>query len=118
MIKPMSGDAFTSKEIAMFNQQYMTVFQQLANLALEKQKLEQAEAKAKEQIEKAMDEYGIQSIDNDFIRITRVAAGEDSMTVDLKSFQEKEPNNYAELLADYPKPIKGRKAYVLFKPKV
>ena len=117
MIKDMNDKNFTAKEIALFDEQYLTVFQQLAALTLEKKKLEAQEKKVKEQIQSAMDQFGIKSIDNDYIKITRVEQGKDSVTVDLEAFAAAEPEEYAGLLKDYPKTVKGKAGYVRFNVK-
>lgn len=117
MIKDFNDKEFAPNEVALFNEQYLAAFRKLADAVKAKKKLEQDEKALKEQLQKAMDEFGIKSIDNEYIKITRVAGGKDSVTVDLKAFQEKEPNNYKELLADYPKTVKGRSGYVKFEVK-
>lgn len=117
MIKDLNDKDFEKNEVTLFENQYMTVFKQLKALTTAKKKLEADEKKAKEQIKRAMDEFGIKSIDNDIIKITRVAAGKDSVTVDLEAFKVAEPEEYADLLADYPKTVKGKAGYVTFKVK-
>lgn len=117
MIKDMQNKDFEPAEIALFESQYMTVFQQLSEMEKQKKKLEEEEKKIKEQLEKVMDECGIKSISNQYITITRVAAVPGSITVDLAAFKKSEPENYADLLADYPKQSGGRSAYVSFKVK-
>ncbi|GEL67222.1 hypothetical protein [Marinilactibacillus psychrotolerans] len=99
-----------SNELTNFENQYMPT---MANYALLDQQLKQAKAKHDEmkgKLETAMEEYGIKSIDNDYLKITRVEASE-STSVDLKAMQKAEPVEYAELLEDYPKVTK-RKASI------
>ena len=117
MIKDMQNKDFEPAEIALFKSQYMTVFQQLSELEKQKKKLEEEAKNIKKQFEKVMDECGIKSINNQYITITRVAAVPGKTTVDLEAFAKAEPENYAELLADYPKQSGGKSAYVAFKVK-
>lgn len=102
-------------QIQVFENQHMQVFQQLAQVTKTKKQLEEQEKNFKEQLEKAMDEHGIKSIDNQYLKITRV--GESSSTsIDLKALEKEEPKLYAELLEDYPK-VTNKKAYLTFKVK-
>ena len=117
MIKDMQDKDFEPAEIALFESQYMTVFQQLSEIEKVKKKLEEESKKLKKQFEKVMDEYGIKSISNQYITITRVAAVPSKTTIDLEAFAKAEPKNYAELLADYPKVSSGKSGYVSFKVK-
>lgn len=71
----------------------------------EKKKLDELSKEAKSKLLDAMLEAGIKSIDNDFIKVM-VTNPSESVSVDLKTFQKKEPVAYAELLEDYPKVTK------------
>lgn len=52
-------------------------------------------------------EHGVKSIDNDFVKVTVTKASEsESVSVDLKELQKKEPRLYGELVEDYPKVTK------------
>ena len=112
---------FTDEEIALFEQKYLSACQQLSEAVKERKNLEAQEAKVKEQLEKVMDEYGIKSLENDFIKFTRVAEnpGKTSTVIDLDKMKEEEPKLYGELLEDYPKTVTTgkKKAYVTFKVK-
>ena len=100
------------KAIQLFEKKYMTVFQNLSDLKKEQDRLADIEKKAKAEIEKAMYDYGITSVKNDLITITRVEASE-SRSIDLTELSKKEPKLYGELLEDYPK-VSTKKAYVRF----
>ena len=56
-------------------------------------------------------------IDNEYMKITYVAAGTDKQTIDIDQLAKEEPDLYSDLLKDYPKTTKGRKAYIMFKVK-
>lgn len=102
-------------ELEIFEQQHLQIFKELSEITKQKKQLEDAEKRFKEQLEKAMDQYDIKSIDNHFVKITRVN-GSTSTSVDLKAMQEKEPKLYGELLEDYPK-VTTKKSYLTFKVK-
>lgn len=117
MIIDMENKEFEKNEIDLFENQYMTYFEQLNTMIRHKKDIETKEKVLKEKIEKAMDEYGIKSIDNRYITITRVAGGDDKLTVDLVALEKDSPRKYTNLLKLYPKVVKGKKAYVTFKVK-
>lgn len=108
---------FTDEEIALFEQKYLSACQQLADAVKQKKLIEDQEKKVKEQLEKVMDEYGIKSLENDFIKFTRVAENPGKQTIDIDKMQKEEPELYDELLEDYPKITGAKKAYVTFKVK-
>ncbi|MGD6964509.1 hypothetical protein ACQCVB_20100 [Fictibacillus phosphorivorans] len=101
-----------STEVAKFENKYMQAMVHIA--IMEKQSKEMADKVkvAKEELEAAMNEYNIKSIDNEFLKITRVEASS-STSIDLKKLLEKEPKLHGELLEDYPK-VTNRKAHVKF----
>lgn len=111
-MKIMSNE---NNHVQVFEQQHMQVFKQLADITKTKKQLEEQEKKVKADLEKAMDANDIKSIDNQFLKITRVN-GSTSTSVDLKAMQEKEPKLYGELLEDYPK-VTNKKSYLTFKVK-
>lgn len=72
-------------------------------------KLTELQKSIKEELLEQMGAYGIKTINNDILKITRVQASE-STSVDLKSFAKKEPTVYAGLLEDYPKVTKRKES--------
>jgi ABC-type lipopolysaccharide export system ATPase subunit len=108
----MDGESFTQEELQVFENQYLAKFKNLAEVTKQKKALEEQEKKTKAELEKLMDEYGIKSLDNQYIKIIRVA-GSSTTSIDLKKLEEKEPDLYEELLEDYPKTT-TRKATVRF----
>lgn len=105
---------FTAEELKVFEEQYLSVMQNLAEAVKKKKKIEADEKKFKEQLGKVMDEYGIKSVDNQFLKIIRVAGSEGSQTVDLAKMEKEEPELYADLLKDYPKTTGAKKASIRF----
>ena len=113
----LNGEGFTDQELQTFEEKYLAVMKNLADMTIQKKRIEEAEKKVKSQLEKVMDEYGIKSVDNQYLRITRVSGSEGSKTVDLAKMQKEEPKLYAELLEDYPKITGAKKASVRFETK-
>lgn len=99
-------------KLALFEQNYLPVFKELQEYKKAKAFLEEQEAKAKEELEKAMKEYGIKSIKNDYITISYVE-GSTTEVFDINAFKEREPELYQELFDDYKK-TKTTKSYVKF----
>lgn len=104
-----------SNEVTVFENKYMAVMANIALLDKQVKEMQEQQKSLKADLEAAMDEYDIKSIDNEFLKITRVAASS-STSIDLKTLQKKEPALYGELLEDYPK-VTNKKAYVMFKVK-
>lgn len=88
-------------EIEKFEQQNLEVFKEVSSIAAQRKELARQEKEIKDSLEKAMAENGIKSIDNEYIRITHVAESE-SVSIDMKEMEKKEPDLYEELLEDYP----------------
>src|SRR5690606_10309919 len=101
-----------SNEVQVFQNQYLAKMQELQQLVNHKKELEKTEKQIKKELEQAMNEYNIRSIDKEYLKITRVEANE-TVTIDLAAMKKKEPDIYDELLEDYPKVTK-RNAYVRF----
>lgn len=99
-------------EVALFEQQNLEAFKQLAELKRQQDALKKQEDEVKSQIEKSMEEYGVKSLKNEHITISYIEASS-STSIDLKALENKEPDLYKELLADYPK-VTNRKASVRF----
>lgn len=99
-------------ELQIFEKQNLAIFKALRDLKKQKEELERQEEVAKGMLEEAMEQNGIKSFKNEYITISYVEASS-TTTVDLKKLQEKEPECYEGLLADYPK-VTNKKAYVRF----
>lgn len=96
--------------VKKFEQENLAVFRRISELAAQKAAIEETDKKLRAQLVDAMEKYGIEKLDNQWLSITKVA-GSQSTGIDLKAFQKAEPRNYADLLADYPK-VTRRAAYV------
>jgi hypothetical protein len=101
-----------STELTPFENRYLQVMQDLATLTRKEKALAESNKQLKAQLEVAMDANDIKSIDNEYLKITRVAASS-TTSIDLKKLEKQEPNLHKELLDDYPK-VNNRKSHVKF----
>lgn len=97
-------------ELVLFESQALEPMRQLANLKKEKDRLDELEKSARDQLEKAMAAYNIKSFSNEYVSIVHVAETT-STSLDTKKLQTKEPKLYEELMTDYPK-VTNKKAYI------
>ena len=98
--------------ITPFENKYLTKMQQLQQLVQQKKEIDKLEKDIKKELEEAMDKHNIKSIDNEYLKVTRVEASE-TTSINLKEMQKKEPKLYGELIEDYPQ-VRKRKAYIRF----
>lgn len=96
--------------IEKFNETAMEPMRSLAQVMKAKRELEASEKAFKEELLARMEEYGVKSVDNEYVKITYVPASA-STSLDLKALELEEPELYADLLADYTKTTK-RKASI------
>lgn len=99
-------------EVQAFENKHLAIMTAIAIHTQQEKALAEKSKELKAELEKAMDEYGIKSIDNDLIKITRVEAST-STSLDVTKLKAEEPELYGELLGDYPKTT-NRKAHVKF----
>ena len=97
-------------ELIEFEKSQAVAIQKMVEFKRLKDELEAKEKAFREQLEKAMDEFGIKSFKNDLIQITRIEE-KTSESVDLKAVEAKAPAMYKKLLDKYKK-ITHTKAYV------
>lgn len=104
-----------SNEIQAFESKHMLLMANVAQHVQQEKLLKEQTAKLKEELGEAMDQFGIKSIDNDLIKITRTAAST-SKSLDTTKLKNEEPKLYAELMEDYPK-VSTRSASLTIKVK-
>lgn len=102
-------------ELTEFEQANLVLMTKLAQSEQLVREVKEMQESYKRELKDAMEKYNIKSIDNDLVKVTVVPESQ-STTVDLKTFKEKEPDEYDGLLADYPKVVK-RSSYVRIKVK-
>lgn len=99
-----------SNDVQAFENKYLSVMAGIAAMTKQEKELAEKNKKMKTELEAAMDEFEIKSIDNEFLKITRVSAST-SKSLDIKKLQDKEPALYGELMEDYPK-VTNKNAYI------
>lgn len=105
-----------TNELERFNEQALSVMKNIAHFAKRKSEIEAKDKALRDELLKLCEEYGVESVDNEFVKISYVK-GSESVSVDLKQLQSKEPDLYSELLEDYPKKS-VRKPYMRIVAKV
>lgn len=85
-----------------FNSAGLEIMRDMRQMLITKKQIEEQEKRAKARLLDLMEEYGVKSVDNEFVRITYVD-GSESVSIDLKEMEKQEPSLYSELLHDYPK---------------
>ena len=88
--------------LVLFENKALTYMKNLSDLKKEQDRLAEIEKSVRADLQAVMDEFGITQFKNDYVTISLVK-GSTSVSIDLKSLEKKEPELYAELLADYPK---------------
>lgn len=92
-----------------FNERHLTLFKDMKLLKEQLKELEKQDDILKKTLLENMKEYGIKTIDNDFIKVS-VVAGSESITIDLKELEKQEPETYEDILKDYPKVVKRKES--------
>ena len=88
--------------LVLFENKALTYMKNLSDLKKEQDRLAEIEKSVRADLQAVMDEFGITQFKNDYVTIS-VVKGSTSVSIDLKALEKKEPELYAELLADYPK---------------
>ena len=91
------------------------MIQRLAEVSKRKKLLEKQENEVKEALLPLMEEHGVESIDNELIRISYVGPSE-STSVDTTKLRNEMPDLYEDIMSKYPKTTK-RKAHLRFNTK-
>lgn len=102
-------------EIEKFEQQNMMAFIELQDLENQAKAIEARKNEVRDILTRGMEENGIVSIDNDYVKISYVAPSE-STSLDTKTLRAERPEIYNSLMADFSKTTK-KKGYVRIKVK-
>lgn len=62
-----------STDLVPFQSKAMAIMQKIADLDVQKKRLEAQDKEVRQQLQKAMDEYGIKSFENDILKVTFIA---------------------------------------------
>lgn len=96
----------TSTDMTAFNQQYLSVFKTLKENMLMRKGLEAQEKVLKDELRKAMEDCGIKSIDNEFVKVTYIPPA-----VAVQVDAEKLRGRYPQIAAECSKEVK-RSSYI------
>lgn len=81
--------------LVALEQQQITVIQKIADICTTKKQLEAQEKELKDNLKKAMEQYGVKSIDNDILKITYIAATT-TTSIDSAKLKKLHPDIAAE----------------------
>lgn len=93
--------------IQKFEKKHMAAFVKLSDLEKQAKTIEQMQRDIREELTVAMDKYGIESIDNDYIKIIHVSPSE-SKSLDTKKLRAERPEIYNSLMSDFTKVTKKK----------
>lgn len=96
----------------LFQKKNMMAFIELQQVTKARKEAEAREKEIKEQLVKGMDEFGLVSIDNEYVRISYVRPTEGSPKLDEKTWKAEDPEGYHEVFNKYNKMSGGKKGYV------
>ena len=82
-------------DLQVFQNQYMTVFQRIADFEMQKQRIDDEESVLREQLYKAMTTYGFTDLENDILKI-KVVAPTTQTKIDTAAIKKKYPAIAAE----------------------
>lgn len=82
-------------DLQVFENQYMTVFQRIADFEKQKQRIDDEETALREQLYQAMTNYGFTDLDNDVLKI-KVVAPTTQTKLDTAAIKKRYPEIAAE----------------------
>lgn len=85
-----------------FEKNYLATMQRYAELEKTVKELQETQKQVRAEIKDAMKHYNVRSVENDFVKITRVESST-SVTIDTAAIRMARPEQYEELLARFPK---------------
>lgn len=100
-----------------FEQKHMMAFMELRNLENNIAAQEERLKAVKAQILKGMEEYGIKSIDNEYVTISYVAPTPGKPKLDETAWRAEDPEGYNAVFEKYNKMAGAKKGYVRIKTK-
>lgn len=89
-------DSFSEeKQLVVFKSAVVGITQTIANISTEKKRLEDEDKKMREELEQAMNAYGVTSFENEFVKITHVEPTT-KVSVDSKKLKAELPDIYSK----------------------
>ena len=98
--------------VTVFENKHMMAFIELRDIEKQKKALEDRYNTIREEITRGMDEYGIKSIDNEYVNIVYVLPSPGKPKLDEKTWRAEDPEGYQKVYKLYNKMSGGRKGYV------
>lgn len=98
-----------ANKLQVFENKHMMAFIELRDIEQQKKALENRDKEIREILAKGMEENGIESIDNEYVRITYIAPTT-SESLDTKKLKANDPGLFHELMGMYKK-ITNKKGY-------
>lgn len=99
-------------EIQKFEEKHMAAFQYLASLDKEAKSIKDQLEEVKGFLASEMEKHGVESIDNEILKINYISPSE-SKQLDTKTWKAEKPEEYHKTMEHYNKTVK-RKGYVKF----
>ena len=106
-----------SNELQKFEQQNMMAFIELRDLEKTAESIEKRKKEVREMLKEKMEEHGIKSIDNDYVKITFFPATPDKPSLDTKTWRSEDPDSYNDVFSRFNKMAGGKSSYVKVKAK-
>lgn len=82
-------------QMIVFKSAVVGLTQTIANIAAEKKRLDDEDKKMREELERAMSDYGVTSFENEYVRITHVEPST-KVSVDSKKLKAELPDIYSQ----------------------
>ena len=87
-------DAFSEEnQMTIFRSSVLAITETIANIATKKKELEAEDKKMREELEKAMSDYGVNSFENEYVKITHIDPTT-KVSVDSKKLKAELPDIY------------------------
>lgn len=102
----------SNNKVALFEQKNMMAFIELHNIEQQKKELDARDKEIREIITKGMEENGIDSIDNDYVKITYIPPTDGKPKLDEKAWRAEDPEGYNKVFSLYNKMSGAKKGYV------
>lgn len=103
--------------VQKFENKHMMAFIELQQITKQQKELKARDAEIRAILSKGMEEYGIESIDNEFVKINYIQPTAGSLKLDEKSWKAEDPDGYRKVFQKYNKMQGAKKGHVRIDPK-
>lgn len=98
--------------IEKYEARYMMAMIELRDIETQKKALESRDKEIRSMLTEGMEEYGIESIDNDYVKITYINPTPGTPKLDEKTWRAEDPEGFNKVFSMYNKMSGGKKGYV------